>query len=42
MKRSGHVESTGDVRSAYKILVRKPKQRNHLGDPGIDERIILE
>jgi hypothetical protein len=30
------------MRNAYIILLEKPKGKNHLGDIGIDGRIILE
>jgi hypothetical protein len=29
-------------RGAYRALVGKPEGRNHLEDPGVDERIILK
>jgi hypothetical protein len=29
-------------RGAYRILVGRPEGRNHLGDPGVDGRIILK
>jgi hypothetical protein len=32
----------GEMRNAYKILVRKPERRGHSKDLGIDWRIILE
>ena len=28
-------------RDVYRVLVRKPGERDHLGDPGVDGRIIL-
>jgi hypothetical protein len=28
-------------RGLYRVLVGKHERKNHLGDPGIDERIIL-
>jgi hypothetical protein len=31
----------GEGRGVYRVLVGKPEGRNHWGDPGIDERIIL-
>ena len=37
-----HVERMGDRRGVYRVLVGKPEGRNHLGDPGIDGRIILK
>jgi hypothetical protein len=30
----------GEGRGAYRILVERPEGRNHLGDPGVDGRII--
>jgi hypothetical protein len=39
---AGHVEAyMGEVRNAYKILVRSLKGRDHSGDLGVDGRIIL-
>jgi hypothetical protein len=37
MRWVGHVARMGETRGAYKILVVRP---DHLGDPGIDGRII--
>jgi hypothetical protein len=31
----------GERRSVYRVLVGKPEGKNHLGDPGVDGRIIL-
>jgi hypothetical protein len=31
----------GERRGVYRVLVRKPEGKNHLGDPGVDGRIIL-
>jgi hypothetical protein len=31
-----------DMKSAYRILVIKPEEKNHLRDLGIDGRIILK
>ena len=31
----------GERSDVYKVLVGKPEGKNHLGDPGIDGRIIL-
>jgi hypothetical protein len=31
----------GERRGAYRVLVGKQRERDHLGDPGVDERIIL-
>jgi len=41
MKWAGHVARTGDRRGIYKVLVDKPEGKSHLGDPGVDGRIIL-
>jgi hypothetical protein len=32
----------GNRRGTYRALVRKPEERDHLKDPGIDGRIILK
>jgi hypothetical protein len=29
-------------RGVYRVLVGNPKERRHLGDPGVDGRIILK
>jgi len=31
----------GERRGAYRVLVGKPKGKNHVGDPGVDGKIIL-
>ena len=31
----------GEMRGLYRVLVGKPEGNNHLGDPGVDGRIIL-
>ena len=31
----------GERRVVYRVLVGKPEGRDHLGDPGVDGRIIL-
>jgi hypothetical protein len=36
------LEGMGDMRSAYKILARKPEGKDHLEDLGIDGKFILE
>jgi hypothetical protein len=38
---AGHVARMGDRRGVYRFLVRKPEGKNHLGDPGVDGRILL-
>jgi hypothetical protein len=42
MRLAGHVARMGEKRGAYRILVGRPEGRSHLGDPGIDRRIILK
>ena len=37
-----HVAHTRERRGEYKILVGKPEAKDHLEDPGIDWRIILQ
>jgi hypothetical protein len=37
----GHVASMREGRGVYRVVVGKPKGKNHLEDPGIDGRIIL-
>ena len=32
---------TGERKGVYRILVGEPEGKNHLGDPGVDGRIIL-
>jgi hypothetical protein len=31
----------GERRGVYRVLVGKPKERDHWGDPGVGRRIIL-
>jgi hypothetical protein len=31
----------GEMRGVYRFLVGKPEGKNHLEDPGVDGRIIL-
>jgi hypothetical protein len=31
----------GERRGVYRVLVGKVRERDHLGDPGVDKRIIL-
>jgi hypothetical protein len=42
MKLARHVACMERMRNTYKILVGKPKGRDHSEDLGIDGRIILE
>jgi len=41
MRWLGRVAHMGEKRGIYRVLVRKPGGKNHLGDPGVDGRIIL-
>ena len=38
----GHVGSTGERRGLYRVLVGEPDERDHLQNPGVGGRIILE
>jgi len=40
MRWVGHVARMGERRGVYRVLVGKP-EREHLGDPGVDGKIIL-
>jgi hypothetical protein len=40
MKWARHIARMGEVRNAYKMLVRKPEGRDHLEDLGMDGRIL--
>jgi len=41
MRWVGHVARMGERRGVYRVLVGKPEGKNHLGDLGVDGRIIL-
>jgi hypothetical protein len=41
MRWSGHVARMGEGRGVYRVLVRKPEEKDHREDPGVDGRIIL-
>ena len=41
MRWTGHVARLGERRGVYRVLVGKPEGKNHLGDPGVDGRVIL-
>jgi len=41
MRWTGHVARMGERRGVYRILVGKLRERDHLGDQGVDGRIIL-
>ena len=38
---AGYVARMGERRGVYRILVGKSEERDNLGDPGVDGRIIL-
>ena len=42
MRRAGHAAHTGERRCAYRVLVGKPEEKDHLENLGIDEWIILK
>jgi len=37
----GHVARTGESRGVYMVLMGNLKERDHLEDPSVDERIII-
>ena len=41
MRWAGYVASMGDRRGVYRVVVGKPEEGEHWGDPGADGRIIL-
>ena len=41
MRCAGHVARMGDSRGVYRILVGNVRERDHLGDQGVDGRRIL-
>ena len=36
-----HIARMGERRDVYRVLVRNPEGKNHLGEQGVDGRIIL-
>jgi len=42
MRWAKHVARLGERRGVYRVLVGKPEGKNHLGDQGLDGRIILK
>jgi hypothetical protein len=42
MRWAGNVACMGEKRGAYRILVGNLTEGDHLGDPGVDRRIILK
>ena len=41
MRWAGHVACMGARRGVHRVLVGNLRERDHLGDPGVDGRIIL-
>jgi len=41
MRWSGHVARMGERRGLYSVLMGKSEGKDHLGDPGVDGKIIL-
>jgi len=41
MGEAGYVARVGERRDVYRVLVGKPEGKIHLGDPGVDGRMIL-
>jgi hypothetical protein len=41
MRWAGHIARVGERRGVYRVLVGKPGERDHWGDPDLDGRIIL-
>jgi len=41
MRLAGHVALMGERRGLYRLLMGKPEERDHFGDPSVDGRIIL-
>jgi len=41
MRRAGHVACMGDRKGVYTVWWGNLRERGHLGDPGLDGRIIL-
>jgi len=41
MRWAGHVEGMGERRGVYGVLVGGLREEDHLGDPGVDGKIIL-
>jgi hypothetical protein len=37
-----HIAGMRKVKNDYKFLLKKVNERNHLGDRGVDEKIILK
>jgi len=41
MRWAGHAAQSGERRTVYRVLVGQSDGKDHLGDPGVDGRIIL-
>ena len=41
MRWAGHVARMGERRDVYRVLVRKPEEKDYWEDPGIDRKIRL-
>jgi len=41
MRWTGHVTRMGHSRGVYRVLGGKPEEKDHLEDPGVDERVRL-
>jgi hypothetical protein len=41
MRWAGHEARIGERRSEFSVLVGKPEEKNNLGGPGVNMRIIL-
>jgi len=41
MRWAGHVARVGERRGVFRFLVENMRERDHLGDHGVDGRIIL-
>jgi len=42
MRWAGHVARVEERRRVYRVLVGKPEGKSHLGDPGVDGKIIFK
>jgi hypothetical protein len=41
MRLAAHLARTGENRGVYRVLAGSVRERDHLGDPGLDGSIIL-
>jgi hypothetical protein len=42
IEKNEHVASMGEMRGAYRVLVERLREGDHLEDPGIHRRMILK